>query len=242
MQHLEIEAMKLGIADVAEHVADEAAMALDARELLAPDYLDAQARLIKREQASTPGPGRLNGHETIYLAAADADGMMVSYIQSNFRGFGSGVVVPGTGIAMHNRGSGFVLKPGHPNHVGPRKRPFHTIIPSFATRGGAPVAAFGVMGGTMQPQGHVQLATRLFAKGQNPQAAIDGPRWRLEEGELTIEAAWQPSFRAALAARGHAPSEAGLFDFGAAQVIWRLGKQGYVAASESRRDGQAVGF
>ena len=242
LQHLEIEAMKLGIADVAEHVADPAAMALDANDLLAPGYLDARSKLIDRDRASAPGPGRLHGSETVYLTAADAGGMMISYIQSNFRGFGSGIVVPGTGIAMHNRGSGFVLKPGHPNQVGPRKQPFHTIIPGFATRNGVPAASFGVMGGTMQPQGHLQLATRLFAKGENPQAAIDAPRWRLEGGELMIEAAWPAAFRAALAARGHAASEAGLFDFGAAQVIWRLGQEGYVAASESRRDGQAVGF
>ena len=120
-----------------------------------------------------PGPGG-----TVYLTAADASGMMVSYIQSNFHGFGSGIVVDG--ISMQDRGTGFVLRPGHPNEVGPRKRPFHTIIPAFVTQGGAPVMSFGVMGGGMQPQGHAQVMTRFVDYRQNPQAASDAPRWRLE--------------------------------------------------------------
>jgi gamma-glutamyltranspeptidase/glutathione hydrolase len=168
--------------------------------------------------------------------------MMVSYIQSNYRGFGSGIVVPGTGVALNNRGACFSLIPAHPNCVGPRKRPFNTIIPGFATVGGAPLAAFGVMGGSMQPQGHVQIALRLFARGQNPQAAIDAPRWRVEGGDLMVESAWSEAFRAALATRGHNLVDGGLLDFGAGQVIWRLEGGGYAAASESRRDGQAVGF
>src|SRR3984885_3336940 len=170
--------------------------------------------------------------------AADASGAMVSLIQSNYEGFGSGIVVPGTGIALNNRGSGFVLEPGHPNQVAPRKRPFHTIIPGFATQDGAPVAAFGVMGGAMQPQGHVQVGTRMFALGQNPQAAIDAPRWRVEAETLMVEAAWGEDFRRGLTARGHVLEENPPLQFGAAQVIWRLPAGGYVAASESRRDGQ----
>ena len=113
---------------------------------------------------------------TVYLTAADASGMMVSFIQSNYMGFGSGVVVPGTGISLQNRGNGFVLAEGYANRVGPRKRPFHTIIPGFLTRGGAPWASFGLMGGAMQAQGHVQMALRLVGAGQNPQAAIDALR------------------------------------------------------------------
>ena len=242
IHHLEIEATKLGMADVRGHVADPAAMLIRAEELLAPDYLDRRAALVDRRKAMAPTPGKPREHGTVYLAAADAGGMMVSYIQSNYRGFGSGIVIPGTGIALNNRGSCFVLDPAHPNRVGPGKRPLNTIIPALATEAGHPVAAFGVMGGTMQPQGHVQVATRLFARGQNPQAAIDAPRWRVEAGEVMIEKEWPADFRDKLAARGHRLREAGPLDFGAAQIIHRLADGGYVAASESRRDGQAVGF
>jgi gamma-glutamyltranspeptidase/glutathione hydrolase len=242
MQHLQIEATKLGMADVRAHVGDPEAMQLRAADLLTPAYLDERAKQIDRGRAVAPRPGAPHGRGTVYLAAADASGTMVSLIQSNYHGFGSGIVVPGTGIAMNNRGSGFVLEPGHPNQVGPRKRPLHTIIPGFATKDGAPVAAFGVMGGAMQPQGHVQLGMRMFGLGQNPQAAIDAPRWRAEAETLMIEAAWGEDFRRGLTARGHVLEENPPLQFGAAQVIWRLPVGGYVAASESRRDGQAVGF
>ena len=187
LQHLAIEATKLGMADAAAHVADPAAMRVEAETLLADGYLCERAGLIRRDRAQAPDPGKPPQGGTVYLAAADAEGMMVSYIQSNYRGFGSGIVVPGTGIALNNRGACFSLDPDHPNCVGPRKRPFNTIIPGFATVGGAPLAAFGVMGGSMQPQGHVQIALRLFARGQNPQAAIDAPRWRIEGGDLIVE-------------------------------------------------------
>jgi gamma-glutamyltranspeptidase/glutathione hydrolase len=242
IQHLQIEATKLAMTDGAAHVGDVGAMRLSAAELLAPDYLDKRARLIDPDRAMVPVPGEPRGHDTVYLAAADASGMMVSYIQSNYRGFGSGVVVPGTGIALHNRGSGFVLTPGHPNQVGPRKRPFHTIIPAFATKDGAPVAAIGVMGGSMQPQGHVQLAMRMFAHGQNPQAAVDAPRWRIDGEKVLLDAAWPDGFRAGLAQRGHRLDGTSPLELGGAQVVWRHGDHGWIAASESRRDGQAVGF
>ncbi len=241
LQHLAIEAIKLGMADAAAHVADPAAMRVSAESLLADDHLAQSAKLIRRDRAIKRPPDNPRTG-TVYLAAADAEGTMVSYIQSNFRGFGSGIVPPGTGVALNNRGSGFGLDPAHPNCVGPRKRPFHTIIPGFATRGGEPLAAFGVMGGSMQPQGHVQIALRLFAKGQNPQAAIDAPRWRVEGGEVMVEAGWSGAFRAALAERGHALVDGGPLDFGASQIIWRVEGGGYVAGSESRRDGEAVGF
>jgi gamma-glutamyltranspeptidase/glutathione hydrolase len=181
---------------------------------------------------------------TVYLTAADAGGMMVSYIQSNFWGFGSGVVVPGTGISMQNRGAGFSLRPGHPNEVGPGKRPFHTIIPAFITRDGRAVMSYGVMGGDMQPQGHVQMASRLIDHGQNPQAAADAPRWKIAlDGSLLLESSVADDVANDLARRGHvvcrAPADS--TEFGAAQLIYRL-DDGYLAASEPRRDGQAVGF
>jgi gamma-glutamyltranspeptidase/glutathione hydrolase len=242
MQHLQIEATKLGMADVRAHVGDPETMRVGAEQLLTSAYLDERAKRIDRDRAVAPHPGVPQQHGTVYLAAADASGMMVSLIQSNYRGFGSGIVVPGTGIALNNRGSGFVLEPGHPNEVGPRKRPLNTIIPGFATKDGAPVAAFGVMGGIMQPQGHVQVGVRMFGLGQNPQAAIDAPRWRVEGEKLMIEPAWDEDFRRGLTERGHLLEQGPPGPFGASQVIWRLPVGGYVAASESRRDGQAVGF
>ena len=178
---------------------------------------------------------------TVYLATADQDGMMVSLIQSNYHGFGSGVVVPGTGIALNNRGSCFVTTPGHPNRVGPSKRPLNTIIPGFVTKGGEPVISFGVMGGTMQPQGHTQVISRMLASGQNPQAAIDAPRWRVEGDDVWIEAAMSPEAKRGLAERGHRLREGTLLEFGAGQIIRRVA-HGYVAGSEGRRDGCAVGF
>jgi gamma-glutamyltranspeptidase/glutathione hydrolase len=156
-------------------------------------------------------------------------------------GFGAGVVVPGTGIALNNRGSGFVTTPGHPNQVGPNKRPLNTIIPGFITRDGKPVASFGVMGGTMQPQGHTQVVSRMLASGQNPQAAIDGPRWRVEGDEVWIEASLPGKAKRGLTDRGHQLKQATLIDFGAGQIILRV-PEGYVAGSEGRRDGCAVGF
>lgn len=240
--HLQIEATKIGMAEVRAHVGDPASMRLKPADLLDPARLDAHAAQITRDRVSAPAPARQTSHGTVYLAAADQNGMAVSYIQSNYRGFGSGVVVPGTGIALHNRGCCFVLDKEHPNVVGPGKRPLNTIIPGFATKNGKTVAALGVMGGSMQPQGHVQVACRMLAKHQNPQAVIDAPRWRFEDGKLSLEAAWSDATRAALAAFGHTITGGTYLDFGAAQIICRLGENGWVAASEGRRDGCAVGL
>src|SRR6185503_7318176 len=169
------------------------------------------------------------------------DGMMVSLIQSNYHGFGSGIVVPGTGIALNNRGSCFVTKPGQPNRVGPSKRPLKPIIHGLVTRDGAPEITFGVMGGTMQPQGHTQVISRMLCSGQNPQAAIDAPRWRVEGGEVWIEASLPAEAKRGLAERGHQLREGTLLEFGAAQIIRKVA-HGYIAGSEGRRDGCAVGF
>jgi gamma-glutamyltranspeptidase/glutathione hydrolase len=183
----------------------------------------------------------------VYLTAADASGMMVSLIQSNYQGFGSGIVVPGTGVSLHNRGSGFSLAAQHPNVVAGGKRPVHTILPGFVTRQGQPLLSFGVMGGQMQPQGHVQTLVRLIDYRQNPQALLDAPRWKIDatqnETTLDLEAMIPSPIREALAAKGHA-LKAGTdsyMDFGAGQFIYKL-SDGYLAASDPRRDGQAVGF
>ena len=187
--HLAIEAVKLAMADLGEHVADPDFMRHPPAAFLDRGYLARRAALIDRAAAGDPRHGAPAPGGTVYLAAADAQGMMVSYIQSNYMGFGSGVVVPGTGVSLQNRGAGFVLRPGHANAVGPRKRPFHTIIPGFATTAdGRPLMAFGLMGGPMQAQGHVQLALRILGYGQNPQAASDAPRWRVLGGrQIAVE-------------------------------------------------------
>lgn len=169
---------------------------------------------------------------------------MVSLIQSNYMGFGSGVVIPGTGIAMQNRGCGFVLTPGHPNLVAGGKRPFHTIIPAFITKGGAPFSSFGVMGGDMQPQGHLQMALRLLVWGQNPQAASDAPRWKVTGGlGVSVEAGVPTRTVEALRELGHEVDVAtGSGAFGGAQLVVRTEDGGYVAGSDHRKDGQAVGY
>jgi gamma-glutamyltranspeptidase / glutathione hydrolase len=198
--------------------------------------------MIDRNRAKPVAAGQPSGG-TVYLAAADADGMMVSMIQSNYMRFGSGVVVPGTGISQQNRGMGFVSTSGHPNQVGPQKRPFHTIIPGFVSKDGAPVMSFGVMGGTMQPQGHVQVVVRIADYGQNPQTACDGPRFRWVGGlQVSVELGFSPATLEGLRDRGHELVTVDDYNqFGSCQAIWRLDDR-YVAASDPRRDGQAVGF
>lgn len=247
--HLGIEAMKLAFADAYAQVADPAAMRVRSDELLDDDYLRRRARQIDPRRAQDFHSGIAPRGGTIYLAAADERGMMVSLIQSNYMGFGSGIVVPGWGISLQNRGCGFSLDPSHPNCVAPGKRPFHTIIPGFLTRDGRAQMSFGVMGANMQPQGHVQTLCRMLLGRQQPQAACDAPRWKWNQGlEIELEPGIGEAARAELARRGHrivADPGNSYMDFGSGQFIWRLGdpgRDGYVAASDSRRDGQAAGF
>ena len=172
--------------------------------------------------------------------------MMVSFIQSNYAGFGSGVAVPGTGIHMQNRGFGFTTKAGHPNMVGPNKRPFQTIIPGFLMGKEAPLMSFGVMGGPMQAQGHVQMTLRTQLWGQDPQMAVDAPRWRVTQGMgVACETTFPTDTLDWLSAAGHAleleePDSA--FGFGGAQLIHRLEEGGYAGGSDPRKDGCALGF
>lgn len=240
--HLQIEAIKLAFADARAYVADIEHMPLSPTTLLDRGYLEQRASLVDPSRAKPASAGSPRGG-TVYLTAADASGLMVSMIQSNYLGFGSGVVVPGTGIALHNRGTEFVATPGHPNQVGPHKRPYHTIIPGFMTKDGAPVMSFGVMGGTMQPQGHVQVVVRIVDHEQNPQTACDGPRFRwLQGNQVACEDGFPQSTLDELRRRGH---ELVVVDddnqFGSCQAIWQL-DDGYFAASDPRRDGQAAGF
>lgn len=251
-QHVLIEAMKLAFADVYRFVAEPAAMQVTSEQLLDDAYLASRARLIDPDraqafEAGAPGDVHRRGG-TIYLTAADERGMMVSFIQSNYMGFGSGVVVPEWGVSLHNRGHGFSLDPASPNVVAPGKRPFHTIIPAFLTRDGQAQMSFGVMGANMQPQGHLQTLVRMIDFEQPPQAACDAPRWRFNQGlSINVEAAMPAATVQGLVERGHALEviNDSYQDFGAGQFIWRLGDtatDGYVAASDPRRDGLAAGF
>ncbi|MBW4963484.1 gamma-glutamyltransferase family protein [Sulfitobacter sp. CW3] len=243
--HLQIEAIKLGLADAEAFVADPAHMDVTPSEMLNPAYLARRAAEIDPEKAKIAVEGAPKHGGTVYITAADASGKMVSLIQSNYMGFGSGVVVPDTGISLQNRGAGFVETPGHANQIGPSKRPFQTIIPGFVMQDGAPLMSFGVMGGPMQAQGHVQMVTRMMVHGQSPQAASDAPRWRFVSGvEVAVESTMPDETVAALENIGHkitreAPDNA--FGFGGAQLIARQG-DGYVAGSDHRKDGCAVGF
>ncbi len=241
--HLQIEAVKLAFADAQAHIADADHMQVAPSLLLDAEYLRDRSKLIDPMRAMPVTAGRPPGGGTVYLTAADANGMMVSFIQSNYMGFGSGVVVPGTGIALHNRGTNFVAVQGHPNVIAPGKRPYHTIVPGFVTQDGASVMSFGVMGGTMQPQGQVQIMVRVVDHGQNPQTACDGARFRWVQGmEVACESGFPSETIDELRRRGHHLVSVDDYNqFGACQAIWCL-NDGYLAASDPRRDGQAVGY
>lgn len=263
--HVLIEAMKLAFTGAQRHVADPAYVPVPAQGLLDPSHV-ARRRAQIGDRAAMPGAGAPPRGGTVYVCTADADGMMVSFIQSNYSGpilgFGSGVVVPGTGISLHSRGGAFSLDPESPNVIAPGKRPAHTLIPAFMTRDGTPVGPFGVMGGPMQPQGHVQLAVNQLDYGMNPQASIDAPRFQwLSDIYVDLERAVPPEVAQGLSARGHALSVSEAWDvattgirrtpggklamygdFGKAQMICRRRDGTYVAGSEPRADGCAVGY
>ena len=247
-QHIQIEAMKLAMADLYRYVADPRTMEVTPEQMLDDAYLASRAKLIDPTRATLFPPGNPSSGGTIYLTAADENGMMVSFIQSNYMGFGSGVVVPGTGVSFQNRGVGFSMDPKSANVVAGHKRPFHTIIPGFLTKGGEPVMSFGVMGGDIQPQGHVQTVVRMLDYDQQPQAACCAPRWKLNRDfTLDVESSMRAQTIEGLKGLGHTLKaiDDPYMDFGSGQFIWRLSsdlEDGYVVASDSRRDGQAVGF
>lgn len=241
--HFQIESARLAYAVVERELADIQTMNIDPRALLEEHYLTKCAEAINQQQANFQPTALGTTADTVYLTCADQSGMMVSMIQSNYRGFGSGIVVPDTGISMQNRGSGFTLERGHPNEVGGGKRPYHTIIPGFVMSQGQPAMSFGVMGGHMQAQGHLQMMLRIFVHGQNPQAASDAPRWHLrEDGMVCLEKGFSPELRKGLEERGHRivvdnPEHL----FGGAQLIYCL-KDGYCAGSDHRKEGMASGY
>jgi gamma-glutamyltranspeptidase/glutathione hydrolase len=252
-QHLQIEAMKLAFADVYRYVADPRSMDVTPEQMLDDAYLKSRAKLIDPKRATQFDFGMPKTGGTIYMSAADERGMMVSFIQSNYMGFGSGCVVPGMGISLQNRGCGFSMDPKSPNVVEGGKRPFHTIIPAFLTQQvdgqQEAVMSFGVMGGDMQPQGHLQTVVRMLDYGQQPQAACDAPRWKVNRDfSIDIEHTLDPRTARELEGLGHTIKSIDdpYMDFGSGQFIWKLDRnepdRGYVAASDSRRDGLAAGF
>jgi gamma-glutamyltranspeptidase/glutathione hydrolase len=241
--HLQLEAIKLAFADGKQFITDPAYMRIRVEDLLSPAYGEERRRLIAAT-ARTPEPGQPRGGGTVYLATADGEGTMVSFIQSNYMGFGSGVVVPGTGISLQNRGHTFSLRADAANCLAPGKRTYHTIIPGFLTRQGVPVGPFGVMGGYMQPQGHVQVVMNSLDFRLNPQAALDAPRWQWIEGKRADVERFPEDVVQALLRKGHQlriATDAG--GFGTGQIIWRDAETGVLAGgTEPRTEGAIAAY
>ena len=231
--------MKLAFADGLEHITDPRMMKRNPEELLSPAYADERRKQIG-ELAQSVKPWRPHNGGTVYMATADAEGNMVSFIQSNFHGFGSGSVVPGTGISLQNRGATFSMDPQHVNCLIPGKRTYHTIIPGFLTKNGQPVGPFGIMGGYIQPQAHVQVIMNALDYELNPQAALDAPRWQwLEGNRIEVEYSFPEYIAEALVRKGHqvVRSAVGATTYGRGQIIWRNEHGSLTGATEPRTDG-----
>ncbi len=237
--HKQIEAMKLAFADGFKYITEPESMTTTVDKLLSEEYTKMRRGLIT-DEAMLPEAGEPPKGGTVYLATADEEGNMVSYIQSNYMGFGSGLVVPGTGIALQNRGHNFFMDPKHDNALAPNKKTFHTIIPGFLTKDNVPIGPFGVMGGFMQPQGHMQVIMNTIDFKLNPQAALDAPRWQWKKDKTVLVEQSMPSHLVkGLAAKGHqieiAPNEG---SFGRGQIIWRDPKTAVLmGGTEKRTDG-----
>jgi gamma-glutamyltranspeptidase/glutathione hydrolase len=251
--HLVIEAIKLAFEDRAHYIADPAFGKLPVAQLISKDYAATRRKLIDMQHAAMRvEPGKPGGNDTVYMTMADAQGNMVSLIQSNYRGMGSGMVPPGLGFMLHDRGELFNVEEGHADTYAPGKRPFHTIIPGFVTKNGEPFMSFGVMGGSMQPQGQVQVLMNMIDFGMNLQEAGDAPRFRIDDtseptgermtngGSVFLETGFSMETMRDLTARGH-KINIGRDGFGGYQAIKRVNGV-YYGASESRKDGQAAGY
>lgn len=234
--HKQIEAIKLAYVDGKKYITDPAKMKVSIGDLLSDGYADERRKLIGKKALSYK-PG-LSPGGTVYLATADGEGNMVSFIQSNYMGFGSGLVVPETGISLHNRGNNFSLDPSHDNCLEPGKRTYHTIIPGFLTKDNQPVGPFGVMGAFMQPQGHVQVVMNTIDFDLNPQAALDAPRWQWrQEKEVEVEASVSENIARSLIKMGHDIKRSSDQDgFGRGQIIWRK-DDALCGGTEPRTDG-----
>ncbi|HHX04377.1 MAG TPA: gamma-glutamyltransferase [Tissierellia bacterium] len=236
--HKMIEAIKLAFVDGQKYITDPAKMTVKVEELLSDAYAQERVKQIG-STAILPQAGDPRSGGTVYLCTADGEGNMVSLIQSNYNRFGSGLVVPGTGISLQDRGANFSLDPEHDNCLEPGKRPYHTIIPGFLTKDGRPVGPFGVMGGFMQPQGHVQVVVNTVDYAMNPQDALDAPRFQwVGEKKVQLESSVPDYVAAELAQMGHEIIP--MFnqtDFGRGQIIWRSEDGSLVGATEPRTDG-----
>lgn len=236
--HRQLEAMKLAYADGLRYIADPRSMSVSISDLLSDDYVATRRKCIC-DEAMIPMPGQPPRSGTVYLAAADEEGNMVSYIQSNYMGFGSGIVIPGTGISLHNRGCNFSIDPAHENCFAPGKKPYHTIIPGFVTREGNAIGPFGVMGAFMQPQGHVQVIMNTIDFHMNPQDCLDASRWQWISGKnIEVEQGFPTNAIKGLADKGHNmkinPDSSG---FGRGQIIWRDEYGTLAGGTEPRADG-----
>lgn len=242
--HQQIESMKLAFVDGQAFITEPEDMPISTEQLLSKEHASVRVKEIG-EVAVEPKPVELVKGGTVYLATADSEGNMVSYIQSNYMGFGSGIVIPGTGIALQNRGADFSLDENHPNYLKPKKRTYHTIIPGFLTKDGVAVGPFGVMGGYMQPQGHFQVVTNTIDYLLNPQAALDAPRWQWVGGKkVHVEPEFPNYLVQALQRKGHdieVLPDTG--SFGRGQIIWRNPETGVLAGgTESRTDGMVAAW
>ena len=236
--HKQIEAMKLAFSDGLKHIGEPSAMKVSLEAMMSKEYAKRQSTRIG-EEALVPEPGDLDKPGTVYFATADKEGNMVSYIQSNYTGFGSGSVVPGWGISLHNRGCQFVLEEGHPNHLEPGKRPYHTIIPGFLTKDDQAIGPFGIMGGPLQPQAHLQLVSSFVDFHLNPQDALDAPRWQWTEGKkIQVEPSLGFEIVEGLKRKGHDIEIANeTIMFGRGQMIVRDENGTLIGATEPRTDG-----
>lgn len=239
--HLEMEAIKLAFSDALHYIADPAFMQVPPEALLSKEYAAQRAAQVT-DRAQTYAPGKPMHGDTVYFCCADGQGNSISMIQSLYQGFGSGVYIPGTGICLQDRGACFSMQAGHANEVGPRKYPYHTIIPGFLTREGEPVGPFGIMGGYMQPQAHMQAMIRLLDEGVNPQAALDAPRFCWTKGLcFDVEPTFNPAVLDALRRKGHVLNVVSGGQYGRGQMILRDGGS-WVGATEPRADGSVIGF
>ncbi|SEC82958.1 gamma-glutamyltranspeptidase / glutathione hydrolase [Paenibacillus sp. GP183] len=236
--HKQIEALKLALTDGLHYITQHDKMTVSVEQLLSDAYALTRRQLIK-DEAIEPAHGDPTKGGTIYLAAADGEGNMVSYIQSNYRGFGSGLVVPGTGISLHNRGRSFSLDPNHHNRLEPGKKPFHTIIPGFLTKDNEPVGPFGVKGMFMQTQGHLQVVMNMIDFHLNPQAALDAPRWQWISGKkVLLERSFPEHLALDLAKKGHAVEWSMVTEsFGYGQIIVKDQHGVLAGGTEQRTDG-----
>ncbi|MCL2610270.1 MAG: gamma-glutamyltransferase [Defluviitaleaceae bacterium] len=241
--HLMIESMKLAYADAHKYIADPRFMDVTCAELLSSAYGKKRASEIDLNKAKIFSYGIPKGSGTVYLCAADGEGNMVSYIQSNYTGFGSGIVVDGTDIALQNRGHNFTMEEGHVNELGSKKRPYHTIIPGFLMKDGRPIDPFGVMGGFMQPQGHLQMIVNTIDFNMNPQESLDATRFQwLKANTVQIERTINEGIVARLAEMGH-NIDMGFNQFmGRGQIIWRLENGVLCGGTEPRTDGTVVSW